>query len=287
MSIEMGSPVRSLLGAGMRSRLSGGACGIQITTQPSNYSGVYGTTATFSVTASPAFGSRLKYQWRKDGVDIGGATSASYSTTANWSSNGAAYTCAVSFGCQAVISSSATVTVTQYDNVLQFFKKTDTDDFAYFESRMKCYVQDVGSGSKVLYRGRTASTNGAPSGGLDTTIIPPATMTSVSLMLRLWSPPYSESVDSFNYLNVYLSAGQAPNLFYDTSRLIAQISKASLLSGAASYALPVSEFNSRKGESLRVMLALDTEIDGTANSRYTELEVSENTLSYGRVRFNF
>ena len=49
--------------------------GIQITTQPVNVTQCAGTKATFSVIAK---GTGLKYQWRKDGTNITGAKSTSY-----------------------------------------------------------------------------------------------------------------------------------------------------------------------------------------------------------------
>ena len=50
-----------------------------ITTQPVAQSVALGATATFSVTAT---GESIAYQWRRNGVAIAGATSASYTTAA-------------------------------------------------------------------------------------------------------------------------------------------------------------------------------------------------------------
>jgi hypothetical protein len=54
------------------------ASGIALTSQPSNQSITAGATATFGVTAtySTPFPGAPRYQWRKNGVDISGATSA-------------------------------------------------------------------------------------------------------------------------------------------------------------------------------------------------------------------
>jgi len=52
---------------------------ITVTAQPVQQVAASGATATFSVTATAGSGSML-YQWRKNGVDIGGATSSSYTT---------------------------------------------------------------------------------------------------------------------------------------------------------------------------------------------------------------
>ncbi|MCP4366044.1 MAG: hypothetical protein GY800_12210, partial [Planctomycetes bacterium] len=68
--------------------------GPDITTQPSDVTIFEGQTATFSVTAT---GGSLNYQWQKDGDDIPGATSSSYTTPAlAVADNGAQYRCVVS-----------------------------------------------------------------------------------------------------------------------------------------------------------------------------------------------
>ena len=51
-----------------------------ITAQPTAQGAAVGQKATFTVTATGAAGATLNYQWRKAGVDIGGATTASYQT---------------------------------------------------------------------------------------------------------------------------------------------------------------------------------------------------------------
>jgi hypothetical protein len=58
-----------------------------ITVQPSNQTVTAGATATFSVTAT---GSGLTYQWRRNGTNISGATSSSYTTPATTVSGGSA-----------------------------------------------------------------------------------------------------------------------------------------------------------------------------------------------------
>lgn len=58
-----------------------------ITVQPSNQTVTAGATAGFSVTAT---GSALTYQWRRNGTNIGGATSSSYTTPATTVSGGSA-----------------------------------------------------------------------------------------------------------------------------------------------------------------------------------------------------
>src|SRR5207248_2040998 len=56
-----------------------------ITTQPANQTVTTGQTATFTVTATGT--APLSYQWQKNGANISGATSASYTTPATTTSD--------------------------------------------------------------------------------------------------------------------------------------------------------------------------------------------------------
>ena len=81
-----------------------------ITTQPVNAAVGMGATATFSVVAS---GTTVTYQWRKNGTNIAGATSASYTTPAVGSSDqGSMYTVLISNTLGSVTSNAATLTLT-------------------------------------------------------------------------------------------------------------------------------------------------------------------------------
>lgn len=81
-----------------------------ITQQPVNDTVNVGQTATFTVAASGS--APLSYQWRKNGVNIGGATSASYTTPAATSGdNGAAFRCMVSNPVGSATSAQAIMTV--------------------------------------------------------------------------------------------------------------------------------------------------------------------------------
>jgi hypothetical protein len=81
-----------------------------ITTQPASQTITAGQTATFSVAASGT--APLSYQWQKNGAAISGATSASYTTPAETTSdNGAQFTVVVSNSVGNVTSSVATLTV--------------------------------------------------------------------------------------------------------------------------------------------------------------------------------
>jgi hypothetical protein len=81
-----------------------------ITTQPASTTITAGQTATFSVTATGS--APLSYQWQKSGAAISGATSSSYATAAETTSdNGATFTVVVSNSAGSVTSNSATLTV--------------------------------------------------------------------------------------------------------------------------------------------------------------------------------
>jgi hypothetical protein len=81
-----------------------------ITTQPANKTVKVGQTAKFSVTATGT--KPLSYQWRKNGVNIAGATSTSYTTPATTSAdNGALFSVIVTNSIGSVTSNNATLTV--------------------------------------------------------------------------------------------------------------------------------------------------------------------------------
>ncbi|MBX2903562.1 MAG: immunoglobulin domain-containing protein [Chitinophagales bacterium] len=86
-----------------------------ITTQPTAQTVCNGGTLNLSVVAA---GANLTYQWKKNNVNIGGATSANYSTGASLSTAGS-YTVAVSGTCGAVTSNAAVVTVNDTITITQ------------------------------------------------------------------------------------------------------------------------------------------------------------------------
>ena len=96
------------------SAASGGPGAPVIGTQPANQSVVAGKTATFTVTATGSDGGGpLTYQWQKNGTDIPGATSSTYTTQATAiGDSGAKYSVVVINGTGFVISNQATLSVT-------------------------------------------------------------------------------------------------------------------------------------------------------------------------------
>ena len=81
-----------------------------ITMQPANKTVIVGKTAKFSVTAAGT--APLSYQWRKNGANITGATSASYITPpTTLADNGSLFSVVVSNSAGSVTSNNATLTV--------------------------------------------------------------------------------------------------------------------------------------------------------------------------------
>lgn len=80
-----------------------------ITTQPAHQNVAAGANVTFTVAANGT--APLSYQWRLNGANIGGATSATLSLTGATSSQAGSYTCLVSNMAGSATSSAATLTV--------------------------------------------------------------------------------------------------------------------------------------------------------------------------------
>jgi len=86
---------------------------VSISSQPSNVTVAPGSTASFSVTATGGT-APYKYQWRRNGASIAGATSQSYSLTAQTADNGAVFSVVVTDSASSpttATSSNATLTV--------------------------------------------------------------------------------------------------------------------------------------------------------------------------------
>ncbi len=81
-----------------------------ITTQPANQTVCVGQSATFTVTAT---GANLTYQWRKNGVNIPGATLSMFMIASTTAGDAGNYDVVVTGACGAVTSAAATLTVNQ------------------------------------------------------------------------------------------------------------------------------------------------------------------------------
>jgi photosystem II stability/assembly factor-like uncharacterized protein len=84
----------------------------QIDTNPSSQSVCVGASASFSVMASGA--APITYQWRKNGNDIAGATSSSYSIGTVVAGDAGSYDVIVTGPCGSIDSSAATLTVNSF-----------------------------------------------------------------------------------------------------------------------------------------------------------------------------
>jgi outer membrane protein assembly factor BamB len=81
-----------------------------ITRQPLNVTTLVGFPATFTVAAAGT--AQLAYQWQRNGIDIPGATNASYIiSTTSLSDGGSVFRCVVTNGVDQLVSHSATLTV--------------------------------------------------------------------------------------------------------------------------------------------------------------------------------
>jgi invasion protein IalB len=101
------------LGAPVSIALTGTGVGVApaIAVQPISISILSGQTATFSVAATGT--APLSYQWKLNGAAISGATSSTYTTPAETTSNnGAQFTVSVSNSAGSIISNAAILTVT-------------------------------------------------------------------------------------------------------------------------------------------------------------------------------
>ena len=90
--------------------VSPAASGPSITSQPANKTVTAGQTASFSVTATG--GAPLSYQWRKNGVNISGAMSSTYTTPATTTADsGSTFSVVVTNSAGSATSNNATLTV--------------------------------------------------------------------------------------------------------------------------------------------------------------------------------
>ena len=82
--------------------------GVTITQQPQNQDVCEGSDATFTVVAT---GSNLTYQWQKDGSDISGATTDTYTITGATADDEGSYTCVITSNCGNTTSDAATLSI--------------------------------------------------------------------------------------------------------------------------------------------------------------------------------
>jgi rhamnogalacturonyl hydrolase YesR len=110
-SVVVSNSVNSVSSGSATLTVNAAAVAPTITTQPAGMTVVAGQTATFTVVATGT--APLSYQWQKGGVNIAGATSASFTTPATTSADsGSTFAVEVTNSVKSVTSSSATLIVT-------------------------------------------------------------------------------------------------------------------------------------------------------------------------------
>ena len=118
-----------------------------ISTQPAAQSVVVGQTASFSVTAT--FTGPTTYQWRKNGSNISGATSSTYTTPVTViGDNGAVFTVVVSNSAGTVTSSNATLSVF----ATRYIEVANASGGTY--AKTECVKDNI---TGLVWEGKTAS----------------------------------------------------------------------------------------------------------------------------------
>jgi hypothetical protein len=116
-----------------------------IVQQPVSLTNDFGTTATFTVAAMAS-----SYQWKKDGVNINGATSATLTLNSVSLQDVGSYTCVVTGANGSVTSSPATLTVTNVTNAPMYITSIVPSGVNYIINFISA-PSDPASGFKVLY----------------------------------------------------------------------------------------------------------------------------------------
>ena len=123
---------------------------LQITQQPASQAVCQGDPATFSVTATGT--TPLDYQWRKNGLDISGATSDSLTIDPAGPADSADYDIVITDDCdQTVTSDIATLTVQQIDADLDSDCDVDIADLAAMASVWLVDCTQIDCGGADLY----------------------------------------------------------------------------------------------------------------------------------------
>jgi PKD repeat protein len=208
-----------------------------ITTQPVGRTVNEGQSATFSITASGT--APLAYRWQRGGVDIAGATQASYTTpAASMADNGSTYRCIVSNTAGTATSNPATLTVR--DVTAPVISQIGTSGVTTSQATVT-WVTDEPSNSQVFYRPTGTST-------YQQTTIAPALVVNHSVALQ--------GLQSGRIYEYHVrSADQAGNAAVSTDR--------SFTTGSPANQPPVASFtaNPTSGDA-----PLDVAFNGSASS---------------------
>lgn len=168
---------------------NGGCISPIITTNPISQSISSGSNVTFTVNAS---GTSLTYQWKKNGVSIGGATNSVYTITGAVTGDAGDYSCVVTNGCGTATSTSATLTVAAA-SITGSYYYGGTDYFAALS----------GGTDAISYQGTFSITHDAPI----SVPYPTAANTNMYLVVRV---PVGESLKT-TWFNSSLNNGTIPD----------------------------------------------------------------------------
>ena len=137
--------VRNIVGTDLSDSATLTVRALFITTQPAAQSVGIGQTASFSVTAGGT--DSISYQWKRDGINIPGATASTYTTDATaLADSNAVFTVVVSNASGTVTSNDAKLTVSRYSLV--------ANDSGGFYDKTEC-VKDFTTG--LVWEGKPAS----------------------------------------------------------------------------------------------------------------------------------
>ena len=179
----------------------------EITEQPQSQSTVEGNSVTFTVSTTGT--APLSYQWQKDGVDIIGATDASYTISHVMPTDAGGYRVVVSNSAGSVTSGAATLTV-RYSGTATI-SMNSVNPVIYGDSCGPLAGQKVNSDiwGSLLYNGQeiarqvfTSAAAGKPTGKLkggiiETDLLPAGT--EVTLQLAAFDQGYLDHPDTGHY----------------------------------------------------------------------------------------
>ena len=278
-----------------------------ITTQPVSKTVTAGQTATFSVAASGT--ASLAYQWKKNSVNISGATSSSYTTPATTTSdNGAQFTVTVSNSAGYVTSSAATLTVnaaavapsittqpvsqtvTAGQTATFSVVASSTAPMTYLWRKNNAAIRDATSSSYTT-PAATTSDNGAQysvtvgnSAGYVTSSAATLTVNAAAVAPSITSQPVSQTVTAGQTATFSVAASGTAPLTYQWKKNNVNISGAT----SSSYTTPATT-TSDSGAQFTVTVSnsagnvTSSPATLTVNAAPSALSTSSTSLSFGSI----
>ena len=216
--------------ANLTVNVAGGGGSISITVPPINQTVSVSSNATFTVTATGT--APLVYQWRKDGVAIGGATGATLSLVNMQTNQAGGYSVVIANGGGSITSSVVTLTVNRLSQAIAFgvlagkqvgnvpFNLTATANSGLpvsFSSSVTSVATVSGSTVTIIGVGSTTIT--ASQGGdatyLPASSVPQTLMVSAAPSIpSISTPPLGQSFTLGSAVALSVSAGGTGPLFY-------------------------------------------------------------------------